>query len=111
MRIFTTDPALLQMTVSMLIVGAVFQLSDGTQTIAIGSLRGAADTHFPMLVALVSYWLIGLPLGYVLAFPVGWGPAGVWWGLTIGLTLVGVTLALRFHVQVRPHRLHALRAL
>jgi MATE family multidrug resistance protein len=64
-----------------------------------------------MLVAFVSYWLVGLPLGYVLAFPVGWGPVGLWWGLTIGLTLVGATLTLRFHLRVREQRLHAMRAL
>ncbi len=110
-RIYTSDPALVQMAVSMLIVGAVFQLSDGTQTIAIGSLRGAADTRFPMVVAFVSYWVIGLPLGYTLAAPLGWGPAGLWWGMTVGLTLVGTTLALRFHLRVREARLHALQAL
>ena len=108
-RIYTHDPALVQMGVSLLLVGAAFQLSDGTQTIAIGSLRGAADTRFPMLVSFVAYWLVGLPAGYWLAFKAGMGPPGLWWGLTLGLTLVGVTLALRFHLRVREHRLHALR--
>ena len=108
-RIYTHDPALVQMGVSLLLVGAAFQLSDGTQTIAIGSLRGAADTRFPMMVSFVAYWLVGLPAGYWLAFKAGMGPPGLWWGLTLGLTLVGVTLALRFHLRVREHRLHALR--
>lgn len=110
-RIYTDDPELVAMGVSLLLVGAAFQLSDGTQTIAIGALRGAADTRFPMLVAMVAYWLIGLPLGYLLAFHWGFGPRGLWWGLTCGLTLVGVTLALRFHRRVREHRLMALQAM
>ena len=110
-RIYTRDPALVQMGVSLLLIGAAFQLSDGTQTIAIGSLRGAADTRFPMLVSIVAYWIVGLPVGYGLAFRLGMGPRGLWWGLTLGLTLVGVTLALRFHRRVRAHRLQALRAM
>lgn len=109
--LFTRDPALSSAAVSMLLVGAAFQLSDGTQTIAIGSLRGAADTRFPMLVAFVAYWALGLPVGYALAFPLGWGAVGVWWGLTVGVTLVAVTLALRFHLRVRPQSWEALRAL
>ncbi|HZM17695.1 MAG TPA: MATE family efflux transporter [Candidatus Krumholzibacteria bacterium] len=110
-RIYTDDAELVGMGVSLLLVGAAFQLSDGTQVIAIGSLRGAADTRFPMLVSAVAYWLVALPLGWALAFPLGWGPRGLWWGLTLGLTLVGVTLALRFHHRVREHRLQAMQAL
>jgi MATE family multidrug resistance protein len=59
-------------------------------------------------VSAIAYWLVALPLGYVLAFPLGWGPRGLWWGLTLGLTLVGITLALRFHRTVRAPRLQAL---
>jgi MATE family multidrug resistance protein len=109
--IYTDDPELLQMGVSLLLIGAVFQLSDGTQTIAIGALRGAADTRVSMLVAGIAYWLVALPLGYVLAFPLGWGPRGLWWGLTAGLTLVAVTLATRFHLRVQGERMATLRAL
>ncbi len=108
--IYTDDADLQRMGVSLLLIGAAFQLSDGIQVIAIGALRGAADTRFPMLVAGAAYWLIALPLGYLLAFPLGWGPRGLWCGLTIGLTLVGVTLALRFHRRVRAERLHSLQA-
>ena len=108
--IYTDDAALQAMGVSLLLVGAAFQLSDGTQVIAIGALRGAADTRFPMLVSAIAYWLVALPLGYALAFPLGWGPRGLWWGLTLGLTLVGVTLAWRFHHRVRADRLQAMLA-
>ena len=103
--IYTNDEAVLRMGTSLLLVGAAFQLSDGAQAIGIGALRGAADTRVPMLVAIVSYWILGLPLGYVLAFRFGLGPRGLWWGLTLGLTLVAVSLALRFHHRVRDERL------
>ncbi|UCE02765.1 MAG: MATE family efflux transporter [Candidatus Latescibacterota bacterium] len=110
-RIYTSEPELVQMGVSLLLVGAAFQLFDGTQTIAIGALRGAADTRFPMLVAFVAYWLIGLPLGYLLAFHLDLGPRGLWWGLMCGLALVGITLSIRFHLRVREQHLAALQAM
>jgi len=100
--IYTSDPELMDMGVSLLTIGAIFQLSDGTQTIAIGALRGAADTRTSMLVAFVAYWLVGLPLGWTLAFRAGMGAPGLWWGLTVGLTLVALTLGTRFLRLVRP---------
>ncbi len=110
-RIYTSDTDLIAMGATLLSIGAIFQLSDGTQTIAIGALRGAADTRMSMIVAFVAYWLIGLPLGWALAFPLGLGATGLWWGLTTGLTLVGLILAIRFHRLVRPENSHRLQAL
>ena len=72
-------------------------------------MRGAADTRVPMLTTILAYWMIGLPLGYLLAFKLGLGPAGLWWGLTCGLTLVAVSLALRFHRRVRHEHLELLQ--
>jgi MATE family multidrug resistance protein len=109
-RIYTGDVQVIGMGVSLLLVGAAFQLSDGTQTISLGALRGAADTRVPMVVAAIAYWGVGLPLGWVLAFPLGLGPPGLWWGLTCGLTVVGAVLSLRFHLRVRAERVVALRA-
>jgi MATE family multidrug resistance protein len=110
-RIFTSDAELIAMAATLLGIGAIFQLSDGTQTIAIGALRGAADTRMSMIVAFIAYWLIGLPLGWALAFPLGFGAVGLWWGLTTGLTLVGIVLAIRFHLLVRPENSRRLQAL
>jgi MATE family multidrug resistance protein len=107
--IYTGDPELLGMGVELLMIGAVFQLSDGTQSIAIGALRGAADTRTPMLVAFIAYWLVSLPLGWALAFRWGMGARGLWWGLTAGLTLVALVLALRFLRLVRPENRHRLQ--
>ena len=79
-------------------IAAVFQLSDGIQAVGLGMLRGLTDVKIPTLIALVAYWVIALPLGYVLAFPVGWGAPGIWLGLSAGLTVAAILLPLRFHL-------------
>lgn len=109
-RLYTPDTAVLPIAVSLLHVGAVFQLFDGAQTIGIGALRGAADTRIPMFVTIVAYWMFGLPLGWALAFHAGAGATGLWWGLTAGLTTVAVVLGRRFYTRVRSERLALLRA-
>ena len=68
----------------------------GFMPIALGLLRGVHDTRVPMWLAVVSYWLIGLPSGWALAFPLGFGPAGLWMGLLIGLTCAAGLLMARF---------------
>ncbi|TAG25794.1 MAG: MATE family efflux transporter, partial [Rhodobacterales bacterium] len=69
----------------LLMLAALFQLADGMQVIALGLLRGVQDTRVPMVLATVSYWLIGIPCSYVLAFPLGYGGVGLWLGLVVGL--------------------------
>jgi len=91
-RAYTTDAAVIHAAVSLLAVGAAFQLFDGIQVCATGALRGAGDTRTPMLCHLVAYWLIGLPLGVVLCFPFGRGAAGIWLGFCAALVLIGVVL-------------------
>ncbi|MCB5408416.1 MATE family efflux transporter [Pseudogemmobacter faecipullorum] len=75
---------------------ALFQLADAMQVMALGLLRGIQDTKVPMVLAAVSYWLIGVPASYVLAFPLGWGGPGLWLGLVVGLFAAGLSLMLRF---------------
>ena len=79
-----------------MLVAALFQLVDGAQVIALGQLRGLQDTKVPMVLAAISYWVIGLPIGYVLAFPLGMGPHGVWVGLITGLAMAAVLLWYRY---------------
>jgi MATE family multidrug resistance protein len=77
-------------------LAALFQIVDALQVMALGLLRGVQDTGVPMVLAAISYWVIGLPAGYVLGFPLGLGAAGVWLGLVVGLGLAAVTLLWRF---------------
>jgi MATE family multidrug resistance protein len=100
-RLFTPDPAVIQVGAQLLLVAAAFQLFDGLQTVATGALRGAADTRTPMLANFVAYWLMGLPAGYVLCFRLGWGAVGIWIGLCGGLMIIGSALLIAWHKRMR----------
>ena len=89
-------PAILAIGVTLLALAALFQLVDGAQVIAVGLLRGVQDTAVPMMVAVLSYWAVGLPTSYLLGFVAGLGGVGVWLGLVAGLACAGVFLMLRF---------------
>ena len=69
------------------------------QVMALGLLRGVQDTRVPLLLAAVSYWVIGIPASWVLAFPMGYGGVGLWSGLVIGLAVAAVLLMLRFWMR------------
>jgi len=87
---------LLRIGASLVMVAALFQLVDGLQVLALGLLRGVQDTAVPMVMATVSYWVIGLPVSYLLAFSFGFGAVGLWLGLVIGLAIAAVLLSWRF---------------
>jgi MATE family multidrug resistance protein len=89
---FTPDAGVIQTGVSLLLVGALFQLFDGVQGVATGVLRGLGDTRTPMLWNLAAHWFVGLPVGYVLCFQAGYGVIGLWWGLSLGLVICAVAL-------------------
>jgi MATE family multidrug resistance protein len=92
------DPAnrgVIAVALPLLAVAALFQISDGIQTIAAAALRGYRDTAVPMFLAGVGYWGIGFPGGWALAFPLGFGPVGLWCGLALGLAVVASLLTLR----------------
>jgi len=95
-RVISNDPEVVAAAGRLLLVAAGFQLVDGIQTVAAGALRGAGDTRFPMLANVVGHYVIGLPAGILLAFGLGWGAMGLWWGLSIGLSCVALALATRF---------------
>ena len=99
--LFTTDPSVLSVGTSLLILAAIFQLFDGIQGVITGTLRGLGDTHTAMNVNLVAHWLLGLPTSYLLCFVLGWGVWGLWIGLSLGLIVTGVIL---FYVWVRKIR-------
>lgn len=81
---------------ALLAVAGLFQLFDAGQVMTLGLLRGVQDTRMPMWIAGGSYWLVGIPASYVLAFPMGFGGVGLWLGLALGLACSASILALRF---------------
>lgn len=89
-------PAVMEIGRQMIALAAVFQLFDGAQTVGSGALRGLKDTHAAMIFALSGYWGVGLPLGVLLAFFLGFGPTGLWWGFVAGLAVVAVLMTARF---------------
>jgi MATE family multidrug resistance protein len=89
------------MAVSLLFIAAVFQVFDGLQVSVLGALRGLKDTAWPMAITFVAYWLVGLPLAYVLGISRAFGPRGLWLGLVAGLLTAGVLLSLRFRRLTR----------
>ena len=84
------------LTVSFLSLAALFQVFDGVQAIALGALRGLKDTRVPAMLAAFGYWVVGFPVGALLAFKADLGGVGVWWGLTIGLIVVAALALARF---------------
>lgn len=82
--------------VGLLAMAALFQVVDALQVMALGMLRGVQDTTVPMVMATISYWVIGMPVSYILAFTLGMGPVGLWLGLVVGLTVACVLLNWRF---------------
>lgn len=98
--LFTNDLQVIEIASSLLVIAAFFQLSDGLQVVALGALRGMKDVRFPTLITLIAYWGIGLPSSYYFAFTLKLGTEGVWYGLSLGLTIAAILLSLRFrHVS------------
>ncbi|HEV7238271.1 MAG TPA: MATE family efflux transporter [Thermoanaerobaculia bacterium] len=95
-RLFTNQPSVIAAAIPLMMVAAVFQLSDGIQAVGAGVLRGAGDTKYTFYANLVGHWLIGFPLALWLGFSRGLGIVGLWWGLCVGLTVVAVLLFVRF---------------
>lgn len=84
---------------AFLAAAALFQLVDAAQVMALGLLRGVQDTRVPMVMAAVSYWLVGMPVAWGLGFGLGWGGIGIWLGLAAGLALAGVLMMARFWLR------------
>ncbi|MCK6511173.1 MATE family efflux transporter [Myxococcota bacterium] len=94
--LFVKEAAVIHAAVAFLGIAALFQLVDGVQVVATGALRGAGDTRTPLVLGLLSHWLIGVPVGVVLAFGTSLGAMGLWWGLCAGLAAAACLLGVRF---------------
>ena len=89
------------LAVSFLRVAAAFQLVDGAQVIGAGMLRGLHDTRWPLVFALVGYWVVGLGIGTWLAFGEDWKGVGIWIGLASGLAAVAALMLTRWILRDR----------
>jgi multidrug resistance protein, MATE family len=98
--LFTREEAVLALGSTLLFVAAIFQLFDGLQGVATGTLRGLGDTRTPMITNLAAHWLFGLPVGYTLCFTMGLGAVGLWIGLSTGLIIAGVVLVWFWYRRV-----------
>ncbi len=106
-RIYTQDQAVIDVAISLFFLAAMFQLSDAIQVAGAGILRGYKDTKWPMLMIVISYWLIGLPLGYILGLTdfllPAMGAQGFWIGIIFGLSCAAILLCFRvFYIIHKP---------
>jgi len=104
---FIDDPVVISTATTLLVVAAIFQTFDGGQVINSAALRGLTDVKVPAVITFVAYWVISLPLGYMLGVRGRFGAAGIWTGLAAGLAFAAILLGVRFFRLTRadaPHR-------
>lgn len=99
--IYIHDEKVIRIAALLLVMAAIFQISDGLQVVGLGVLRGLQDVKIPTMITFVAYWIIGLPVSYVTAVIFDYGPLGVWLGLVLGLTVSAVMLSWRFHSSTK----------
>lgn len=105
--LYVNDDEVIKVASMLLIVAGLFQVSDGAQVVCVAALRGLQDVKVPSVYIFISYWIIGLPLGYWLAFKQGQGGTGIWIGLLTGLTLTASAMFLRLKKLLAPRPSHA----
>ena len=94
--LYTHDPKVIALASQLIMLAGLFQFSDGIQVASNGALRGLKDTRVPMAITFFAYWVIGMPVGWWLAFHRGMGARGMWMGLIAGLSVAAVMLFVRF---------------
>jgi MATE family multidrug resistance protein len=99
--IYTEDQAVITIAAQLLIIAGFFQLFDGTQVVGLGILRGIGDVNIPTVITFIAYWIIGIPLAYVLGIVLKLGVNGIWYGLTFGLLTASILLFFRFQHKTR----------
>lgn len=102
--LYTGDKTVIELAVQLLLLAGLFQFSDGIQVASNGALRGLKDTRVPMAITLFAYWLVGMPVGWWLAFHLKLGARGIWMGLIAGLSMAALLLFVRFWRSSSPHR-------
>ncbi|RZK91103.1 MAG: MATE family efflux transporter [Pedobacter sp.] len=99
--IYTSDATVIGIAAQLLIIAGFFQLFDGTQVVGLGVLRGLGDVNMPTFITFLSYWVIGIPVGYLLGFQFEMGVKGIWYGLTFGLLTASILLFIRFQNRTK----------
>lgn len=91
----------IQIASKLLLVAAVFQISDGLQVVVLGALRGLQDVKYPMYITFIAYWLVGFPISVYLGLYTELKATGIWIGLLSGLTVAAILLYLRFEILTK----------
>jgi MATE family multidrug resistance protein len=105
--IYTSDKNVIMIAAQLLIIAAFFQLFDGTQVVGLGVLRGMGDVNVPTIITFIAYWIIGLPVGYLLGIYYQLGAQGIWYGLVLGLLTASLLLFIRFQLISKRHQYKA----
>jgi len=100
-RAYTEEIAVVEIAVTLVVWGAIFQLFDGIQAVSLGLLRGLQDVNIPTAITIFSYWGIGIPMSYYLGISMGMGAVGIWMGLTASLVCSSVLLSWRFYARAK----------
>ena len=95
--LYLDDSSVINIASTLLIIAGLFQISDGTQAVGLGILRGIRDIKKPTIITFISYWIISIPLSYFLGIEYGYGVYGIWIGLSVGLTLAAIFHVTRFN--------------
>ncbi len=99
--LYINEEEVVNIASSLLVIAAFFQISDGIQVVGLGALRGLEDVRVPTIIAVIAYWLIGLPFGYFLCFELELGARGIWFGLLTGLSMAAIMLSYRFNLLTK----------
>ncbi len=99
--LISNDTSVVAIAANLLFIAGFFQLFDGTQVIGLGVLRGLGDVNIPTLITFFAYWIVGIPVGYILCFHFKFGVNGIWYGLTFGLLTASILLFLRFQNKTK----------
>ena len=100
-RVYTTEAAVIAIAIALIPLAGLFQVFDGMQVVCGGVLRGLGDTHSALVANIIGFWVIGLPLGIWLGMFLDYGAAGLWWGLVVGLAVVGLGLLVRVWLRMQ----------
>jgi MATE family multidrug resistance protein len=93
---YTNDPSVTSIAISLLLMAAIFQVADGVQIGAAGALRGYKDTRLPMAINIFSYWVLAFPLAYLATVTFKSPPSYIWGAFVIGLSASAILLSWRY---------------